>query len=102
MAISGHSHFAIISILNFGLLSTKLGGTVRAIKKMTHNDNGPDPDRTYGETAVFMFGHKVFFGQKPVFFPKKDSKFAKTLIFFLNGTFFLEQLFPVVARTWLE
>ena len=21
---------------------------------MTHNDNGPDPDRNYGETAVFI------------------------------------------------
>ena len=30
----GHSHFAILSTLNFGPLSTKLGGTVGAIKKL--------------------------------------------------------------------
>ena len=52
----GHSHFAILSVLNFGPLSTKLGGTVGAIKKITHNDNGPDLGRNYGETADFTFG----------------------------------------------
>ena len=31
-----------VSTLNFGPPSTKLGGTVRVIKKMTHNDNGPE------------------------------------------------------------
>ena len=34
-----------ISTLNFGPFSTKLGGTVRAIKNMTHNDDGPGPGR---------------------------------------------------------
>ena len=31
-----------VSTLNFRPPSTKLGGTVRVIKKMTHNDNGPE------------------------------------------------------------
>ena len=60
LAISGHSHFAIISTLNFGPSSRKLGGTVWAIKKMTHYDNGPGPGRNYGETTAFMFVRKVF------------------------------------------
>ena len=33
LALSGHSHVRGISTLNFGPFSTKLGGTVRAIKK---------------------------------------------------------------------
>ena len=51
LAVSGHSHFRGISTLNFGPFSTKVGGTVRAIKKMTQNDNGPGPGRNYGETG---------------------------------------------------
>ena len=47
-----------------------LGGTVQAIKKMTQNDNGPGPGRNYGETDVFTFGRKVFFGLKMGFKPK--------------------------------
>ena len=43
LAVLGHSHFRGISTLNFGLFSTKLGGTLWAIKKMTKNDNGPEP-----------------------------------------------------------
>ena len=46
----------MLKTLNFGPLSTKLGGTVGAIKKITHNDNGPDLGRNYGETADFTFG----------------------------------------------
>ena len=60
---------ASISTLKFGPWSTKLGGTVRAIKKMTQSDNRPGPGRNYRETASFTFGGKVFFGQKSVFFP---------------------------------
>ena len=56
LALSGHSHIRGISTLNFGLFSTKLGGTVRAIKKMTQNDNGPSLGRNYGEMDVFTFG----------------------------------------------
>ena len=60
LALLGHSHFGGISTLNFGPFSWKLGGTVRAIKKMTQNDNRPGLGRNYGETDFFMFGRKVF------------------------------------------
>ena len=33
--------------------STKLGGTVQATKKMTHNDYGPGPGQNYRQTAIF-------------------------------------------------
>ena len=46
----------IYYIINFGPISTKLGGIVRTIKKMTQKDNGPGPGRNYGETGVFTFG----------------------------------------------
>ena len=61
LALSGHSHVRGISTLDFGPFSMKLGGTVRAIKKMTQNDNGPSPGRNYRETGVFTLGRKVFF-----------------------------------------
>ena len=63
LAVSGLCHFISISTLNFGLYSTKLVGTVRAITKMNQNDNGLSPGRNYGKTAVFKFSQKVFFGQ---------------------------------------
>ena len=65
LALSGHSHVRGISTLNFGPFSTKLGGTVGIIKKMTQNDNGPGLGRNYGERAVFhVFAEKcIFFGQ---------------------------------------
>ena len=56
LALSGHSRVRGISTLNFGLFSTKLGGTVRAIKKMTQNDNGPRLGRNYRETDVLRAG----------------------------------------------
>ena len=55
LAVSGHSHFAFISTLNFGPWLTKIGGTVQAIIKMTHNCNRPGPGWNYGETAIFTF-----------------------------------------------
>ena len=58
LAVLGLCHERGISTLNFGPFSTKLGGNVRAIKKMTPNDNGPGPGRNYGETAVFTFSRK--------------------------------------------
>ena len=60
MAVSGLCHDRGISTLNFGPISTKLAGTVRAIKKMTQKDNEPVPGRNYGETGVFTFGQKWF------------------------------------------
>ena len=44
LALLGLCRFISISTLNFGPFSTKLGGTVRTIKKMTKNDNGPGPE----------------------------------------------------------
>ena len=43
LAILGQCLIAVISTLNFGPWSTKLGGTVRATKKITHIDNGLGP-----------------------------------------------------------
>ena len=96
LAVLGLCHDRGISTLNFGPFSTKLGGTVRAIKKMTQNDNGPFPGANYGETA-----EKCFFGQKCILSPK-HSKFLKRLIYILEkGTFFFERLFLGMARPWL-
>ena len=33
LAVFGHTHFRVATTLNFGPISTKLGGTVRVIKK---------------------------------------------------------------------
>ena len=74
LALLGHSHVRGISTLNFGPISTKLGGTVRAIKKMTQKDNGPSPGRNYGETDVFTLGQKVVFGLKIGYNPKNQPK----------------------------
>ena len=65
---------AIISSVNFGPSSTKLGGNVRAIKKMTQKDNGPGLGQNYGETGVFTFGRKVVFGLKMGLTPKNHPK----------------------------
>ena len=103
LAILGQCPISIISTLNFGPWSTKLGGTIRATKKMTHIDNGHCHSRNYGETTVFTFCRKVVFGPKIHFFPKKHPKTAKRLIFIWEkGTFFFAQLCPVVARTWFR
>ena len=80
---SGLTHvlgrFGIVSLhkykyLYFGPISTKLGGTVQAIKKMTQKDNEPGPGRNYGETGVFTFGQKVVFGLKMGLTPKNHPK----------------------------
>ena len=89
--------------LNFGPRSTKLVGTIRVTKKMTHTDNGPGPGRNYGETAAFTFCRKVENGPKIRFSPKNHPKKDKRLLFIGGkGTFSFAQLCPVVARTWLE
>ena len=53
LAVFGHSHFRGATTLNFGPISTKLGGTVRAIKKMTQKDNGPGQGRNYEKRRPF-------------------------------------------------
>ena len=51
----------------------------------------------------FYVRPKSGFLPKMHFNPKKHPKFLKRLIFILEkATFFFEQLFSVVARTWLE
>ena len=40
-----------------GPQSTKLVGTIRVTKKMSHIDNGPSPGRNYGETAILQILH---------------------------------------------
>ena len=96
LAISHLCHFAIISTLNFGPSSTKLGGTVRAIKILTHKDNRLGPSRKYGETATFTFGGKVFLWPKIHVFPKKQTPklCLKTDIYFGKGYFFVCTTFP--------
>ena len=59
LAVFGHRRVRGATTLNFGPISTKLGGIVWAIKKMTQKDNGPGPGRNYRETGVFTFGRKV-------------------------------------------
>ena len=49
LAVLDLCHFRGISTLNFGPFSTKLGGTVQAVMKMTQNDNGPGLGRNYGD-----------------------------------------------------
>ena len=89
VALFGSGRVFIASTPNFGPSLTKLVGTIRFTKKMTHNDNGPGPGRFYGETAVFTFCRKAENGPKIRFFPKKSPKFAKRLIFIWEkGTFF--------------
>ena len=73
----GLCHFASISTLNFEPWSTKLGGTVGAIKKMTHNYNGPGPSRNYGETAFLRLAKKHFFWLKIHFFKKITQKLSR-------------------------
>ena len=74
LAIFGHSHFRGATTLNFGPISTKLGGTVRVIRKMTQKTNRPGPGRNYGDTGVFTFGRKVIFGLKMGLTPKNHPK----------------------------
>ena len=55
------------------------------------------------EKRPFYIQPKRGFWPKMHFYPKKQPKFLKRLIFIWEkATFFFEQLFPVVARTWLE
>ena len=94
LAVFGHWRVRRATTLNFGPISTKLGGTIRAIKKMTQKDNGPGPGRNYGETGVFTFGQKVVFGLKMGLTPKNHPKwhfppwlFGQRALFSLNNFF---------------
>ena len=94
--VLGHSHFRGISTLNFGPFSTKLGGTVRAIKKMTQNVNGPGLGRNYEKQLFLRSAEKCFFGQKWVLTQKITQNFlrdwylfGKRQLFSLNNFFLL-------------
>ena len=53
------------------------------------------------EPKIHFWGHGVKLLVSSIREPMR--KFLKSLMFILEkGTFFFEQLFPVVARTWLE
>ena len=79
LAVLGLCHDRGATTLNFSPISTKLGGTVRAIKKMTQNDKGPSPDRNYGEMAVFTFSREWFFGRKCILNQKNTQNFLRDL-----------------------
>ena len=98
LALSGHSHVRVISILNFGPFSTIL----------TQNDNDPEWQWTWSGQELrrnkrfYVRPRSVFFWPKMGFNPKNHPKFLKKLIFIWEkATFFFEQLFLVVARAWL-
>ena len=91
--VFGHSHVRGVPSLNFDPISTKLGGTVRAIEKMTQKDNGPGPGRNYGETGIFTFGRKVVFGLKMGLTPKNHPKWHFPLDYLGKGNFFLWSTF---------
>ena len=85
-AVFGHSHVKGVPTLNFGPISTKIRGTVQAIKKMTQKDNR--------KKSVFAFGRQVFFGLKKGFTPKNHPKwhfppwlFGQRHFFSLNNFF---------------
>ena len=72
LAISGLCHFSILSTLDFGLWSTKLGGTVRAIK----NDpqwQGTRSRPELGGSGRFCVLPKNVFLPKNLFFKKKNE-----------------------------
>ena len=71
-----------------GPWSTKLGGTVPATKKTTHNDTGPGTVQNCGETAVFMFCRKVENGPKIRFFLEVNPFLAQKFGFRPKNPFF--------------
>ena len=94
LAISGLCHFAIVSTLTFGPSSMKLGGTVRAIKKMTHNENRPGPE--LWRNGLFLrsakkcfFWPKMHFSQKntQILLIENDIYFGKRVVFSLKNFF---------------
>ena len=99
LAVFGHSHVRGATTLNFGPISTKLGGIVRAIKK-----NDPEGHRTRSgpesrRNGRFYVRPKSGFWPKNRSYPKKSPKMTfSPLIIWEKATFFFEQLF----RSWPE
>ena len=100
--VFGHSHVRGVPTLNFGPISTKLGGTVRAIKKYD-----PEGQRTRSRPELrrngrFYVRPKSRFWPKNWSYPKKSPKMTfLSLFIWAKALFFFEQLFLVVARTWI-
>ena len=87
MALVGSGRVFIASTPNFGPTMT----------------TDPVPAGFTEKRPFLHFAEKRKTGRKSVFFEKKLQKFAKRLIFIgEKATFSFPQLFPVVARTWLE
>ena len=103
LAVFGHSHVRRATTLNFGPISTKLEGIVRVIKK-----NDPEGQRTRSGPELRRNG-RFYVRPKSGFWPKKwvlpqknhPKMTLSLLIIWAKALFFFEQLFPVVARTWL-
>merc|ERR1711923_501653 len=73
-----------------------------------HQKNDPEGQRTRSRPELRRNGHfyvwrKSGFWPKNGFYPKKSPKMTfPPLIIRAKATFFFEQFFPVVARTWLR
>ena len=92
LAVSGHTHFAIISTLNFGLLSTKLGGNVRAIKKWPRMTTDLVRAGVTKKRLILRSNEMWFFGRKCVFPPKNTQNLSD--IYFGKGYFFPSTTLP--------
>ena len=70
LALLGHSQVRGISTLNFGPISTKLGGTVWTFKKMTQNA---------GVSILMSYGENPHYVKLPIFseFMENSTKFMK-------------------------
>merc|ERR1711928_82122 len=73
-----------------------------------HQKNDPEGQRTWSGPELrrngrFYVRPKSGFWPQIGSYPKKSPKMTfSPLIIWAKATFFFEQLFPVVARTWLE
>ena len=86
--------------LNFGPSSTKLGGTVRAIKNWPTMTTDLVPAGIADKRPFFCLAEKYFFGQKSVFFRKKNTQtLLKDWYLFWKGILFCLHNF---SRSWLE
>ena len=88
LAVFGHSHVRRATTLNFGPISTKLEGIVRAIKKMTQKDKLP---RWF---SVMLVPKLLLTPIKIRFFGPKTAKFGTKYAFLV----ILGQILPFFAH----
>ena len=91
LAVFGGGRNSYISTPNFETYLTKLVGTIRVTKKMSHIDKGPSPGWNYGETAILQILHilasflecktAIFFK----LFPKRQFTVYNAEIFFVTS-----------------